>query len=89
MSMVRECSLHPQRPAYAVCMSCRRTLCQECATQWDGVWHCTQCLTAKRSAPPPKRGAGGWIAVSFSTLLLLYLGSRFLVWTGVLLGGLR
>lgn len=70
-------------------MSCRSTLCQECATQWDGVWHCVQCLAAKRSAVPAKSGAGGWIAVTIATLILLYAGSRVLVWTGVLIAGLH
>ena len=41
---------HPARPAFAVCMSCAKPLCQECATQWDGIWHCAKCLAAKRGS---------------------------------------
>lgn len=87
--MARECANHPERPAYAVCMSCRRTLCQECATQWDGIWHCVQCLAAKRTSASARSSAGGWIAVSAATLILLYVSTRLMVWTGVLIAGIR
>ena len=47
----RRCAVHQQRPAFAVCMQCAKTLCQECATQWDGIWYCAACLGTRRSAP--------------------------------------
>jgi B-box zinc finger protein len=85
----RRCAVHQQRPAYAVCMQCAKTLCQECATQWDGIWYCAACLSTRRSAQAAKSRVGGWIAVIAASLGILYLCTRFMVWSGVLLAGLR
>jgi len=38
------CSYHPQRAGIAVCVSCRRVICAECTTQFDGIHRCTSCL---------------------------------------------
>jgi hypothetical protein len=70
-------------------MSCAKTLCQECATQWDGIWHCAACLAAKRGTDRAKSHAGGWIAVTLASLLTLFLSAKIMVWSGVLLAGLR
>jgi hypothetical protein len=32
---------------------------------------------------------GGWIAVIAASLVILFLSTRFMVWSGVLLAGLR
>jgi hypothetical protein len=63
-------------------------LCQECATQWDGIWHCATCLGAKRGAQVERSAVFGWIAVVLSSLLFLYAGARVLVWTSALIAGL-
>ncbi|HET8798475.1 MAG TPA: hypothetical protein VFO89_12345, partial [Thermoanaerobaculia bacterium] len=80
--------VHPQRPVFARCMSCRKMLCQECATQWDGIWHCAACLGAKRGAQVERSAVLGWIVVVLSSLLFLYAGARVLVWTSALIAGL-
>ena len=85
----RWCVFHEERPAYAVCMSCAKTLCQECATQWDGIWYCAACLGAKRDTVRHHSHAGGWIAVALALIVTLFLGAKFMVWTGALLAGLR
>jgi len=85
----RRCAVHRKRPAFAVCMQCAKTLCEECATQWDGIWYCAACLSTRRSAPAAKSRVGGWIAVILAAGLILFLGTRFMVWSGVLLAGLR
>jgi hypothetical protein len=85
---IARCALHAERPAFARCMACAKMLCQECATQWDGIWHCAACLAAKRDARVERSPAFGWIgAVAFS-LLFLYLGARVMVWTGALIASL-
>ena len=86
---IQFCSFHAARPAYAVCMQCRKTLCQECATQWDGIWHCAPCLAQMRG--PAKRGTAwaGWITVIVSSLILLFFSARVMVWSGALIAGLR
>jgi hypothetical protein len=69
-------------------MSCRRPLCQECATQWDGIWHCASCLGARRRAAKPRAHVAGWISAAAAALLLLFLSARVLVWAGALFAGL-
>lgn len=70
-------------------MSCAKMLCQECASQWDGIWHCAACLAAKRAAIGHESHAGGWIAVTTLSLLLLAICAKVMVWSGALLAGLR
>ncbi|HET7437798.1 MAG TPA: hypothetical protein VFN10_24040 [Thermoanaerobaculia bacterium] len=84
----KTCSVHAQRPAFAVCMTCAKTLCQECATQWDGIWHCASCLGAKRAVTVKHSAAAGWISIAAATALLLYFSARLMVWTGALIAGL-
>jgi hypothetical protein len=84
----QRCAHHPPRQAFALCMSCRKPLCQECATQWDGIWHCSKCLGAKRRATKPQSPVIGWISAALMTLLLLFLSARVLVWAGALIAGL-
>jgi len=69
-------------------MSCRRMLCQECATQWDGIWHCAGCLSAKRGAQVERSPVFGWLGVIVVSLILLFSGARVMVWAGALLAGL-
>ena len=84
----RFCVHHPARPAFAVCMTCRKPVCQECATQWDGIYHCTTCLAARRGATVRRSRAAGWISVAAASVLLLYLSARLMVWAGALIAGL-
>jgi hypothetical protein len=70
-------------------MQCRNTLCQECATQRDGIWYCAACLAAQRKGPEKRSAVGGWIAVVVTALLILFLSTRIMIWSGVLLAGLR
>jgi hypothetical protein len=69
-------------------MSCRKMLCQECATQWDGIWHCAACLGAKRGAQVERSPILGWLGVVFTSLVLLFIGARVMVWAGAMIAGL-
>ncbi len=82
------CAVHADRHAFARCMQCTKTLCQECATQWDGVWHCAGCLAERRVSAVERSPAWSWIAVAGSSLALLFLGARLMVWTAAVLAGL-
>lgn len=84
----RVCANHPQRSAFAVCMTCKKAVCQECATQWDGIYHCASCLTAQRKAMVRRSPVLGWMAVLLLSLILLFAGAHLMVWTGVLIAGL-
>jgi hypothetical protein len=85
---VQVCATHLQRPAYARCMTCSRMLCQECATQWDGIWHCAGCLGAKRGSQVERSPVLSWLAVISSSVILLYAGARAMVWAGAILASL-
>jgi hypothetical protein len=82
------CSVHDQRPAFARCMTCTKMLCQECATQWDGIWHCATCLAAKRGSAVQRSPLFAWIAVVMLSLTMLFAGARVMVWTAALVTGL-
>ena len=41
------CAHHPDRPGHALCMECRRVVCEECATDWQGINYCAPCLARK------------------------------------------
>jgi hypothetical protein len=87
-STIQRCAVHPGRPGFARCMSCAKMLCQECATQWDGIWHCAACLGARRTAVVERSRVPAWIGVVVVSLILLYLGARLMVWTGAVIAGL-
>jgi hypothetical protein len=78
------CATHLERPAYARCMACSSMLCQECATQWEGIWHCASCLAQKRGTSHGRSPIGSWIGVAVASLTFLYLGARVMVWASAL-----
>lgn len=82
------CAHHAERPAFARCMACAKMLCQECVTQWDGIWYCAACLGAKRGTRARPSGATSWIAVVLVSLIVLYSTARVMVWTGALIASL-
>jgi hypothetical protein len=63
-------------------------LCQECVTQWDGIWHCASCLGRKRGAKVERSPLFSWIGVFLCSALLLYTGARLMVWTAAVIAGL-
>ena len=82
------CAVHANRHAFARCMTCAKTLCQECATQWDGIWHCAACLAAKRGAKVERSPLFSWMAVLVLTAIFLFGGAQLMVWTAAVLAGL-
>ncbi|MDP9194451.1 MAG: B-box zinc finger protein [Acidobacteriota bacterium] len=84
----QRCSAHEQRPAFARCMTCAKMLCQECATQWDGIWHCASCLGSRRGAVVQRSQFFGWVAVATLSLLMLFAGARVMVWMAAMIAGL-
>jgi len=69
-------------------MTCRNAVCQACATQWDGIYHCTTCLAARRTASRERGSVAGWLALVAGVLLLLRLTTYVMVWAGALIAGL-
>lgn len=85
---IQPCAHHPERRAFALCMTCRRSLCQECVTQWDGIYHCASCLAARRNKAVDRSGAAGWLALIGVSALLLFFSARMMVWTGALIASM-
>lgn len=79
------CVNHPDRYGHAVCMACRKTICQECATEWDGVFYCSPCLAGRRKASGARAPVMGWILVTLASAALFVLGPKLLVWSATLL----
>jgi hypothetical protein len=63
-------------------------LCQECATQWDGIWYCAACLASKRGAVVQGSQFFGWVGVVTLSLMMLFAGARVMVWMAALIAGL-
>jgi hypothetical protein len=82
------CAHHPDRPGHALCMACRKVVCAECATDWEGINYCATCLAGRRAAASSGARLPGWLALTAVSLTLLLLAVRLMVWTGVLLASL-
>ena len=85
---LQRCAVHEQRPAFARCMACSTALCQACATDWDGIWHCAACLAAKRSGGKKRSNIFGWVSVGVLSALLLYSSARLMVIISAIIAGL-
>jgi hypothetical protein len=70
-------------------MECRKVVCAECATDWDGINYCASCLARRRSARREGRLLPGVVALAAACALLLFATVRLMVWTGVFAAGLR
>ena len=79
------CFNHPDRYGHAVCMACRKTVCQECATEWDGVNYCSPCLLKRRTAASGGLPVLGWILTVAVSAALFVAAPRLLVWCSTLL----
>ena len=41
------CFYHPDRSGIGICVECRRVICTECTTQFEGINRCARCLALK------------------------------------------
>lgn len=44
------CSYHPDRAGIGICVECRKVICVECTTQFEGINRCAACLAKKLAA---------------------------------------
>ena len=82
------CGNHPDRRGFAVCMSCRKVVCQECATTWDGVNYCRSCLEGRSSAAAKRGAARAWVAWALFCGALFVAAGGALVWSTAMLARL-
>lgn len=81
------CFNHPERPALAVCVDCRRPICQACSTQWEGIHCCVDCLAKRRSAVTARGGTLRFAALVLGALALLSGATVLRAWIGAVLAG--
>ena len=87
MATPAHCFYHPDRPALAICVSCRKPICPSCSTLWEGMHHCAACLAERRAAVVERGAALRTVLVGLLTLGLL-AGLTFLrAWIGAALAG--
>ena len=84
----QHCANHGERPASARCVECRRSICQECATHWDGINYCVSCLGARGRAARRSSRLPSWVLLLFAVPFFFWLAVCAMLWIGGLMAGL-
>lgn len=79
--------MHPERFSHAVCMSCRRFMCQECTTQWDGINYCVECVVRQRPEKTARTAAVSLILMMCAAAAAAFGIVRLIVVIGASLAG--
>lgn len=85
MPAAAHCFYHPDRAAIAICVSCRKPICQACSTLWEGMHHCAVCLPQRRASVGRRGTVIRTIVVGLFTLALLAGVTVLRAWLGALL----
>ncbi|MCE9666664.1 hypothetical protein LY474_02460 [Myxococcus stipitatus] len=75
------CHYHPERAGLGVCVECRRVICRECTTQFEGINRCAACLAGRLKTLEGPGERKEW-TVGNAVLAVLGMG---VVWAGLLL----
>jgi len=75
------CNYHPERTGLGICVECRRVICRECTTQFEGINRCANCLQKRLQALQGPSERKEW---TVGNVLLAFVGAS-LVYGGVLL----
>lgn len=73
------CHYHPERAGLGICVECRRVICRECTTQFEGINRCAACLQKRLKALDGPAERREW---TVGNLLLAALG-MLLVYGGM------
>jgi hypothetical protein len=73
------CQYHPERVGVGICVECRKVICVECTTQFEGINRCARCLSLKLQKAARFAGRKEW---TFGNVVLALLS------LGVLFGGI-
>jgi hypothetical protein len=85
----RTCANHGDRPAFASCKACRKPICQECASEWDGIQHCPACLARRRRRERASVSWPAWVPVVVWIAAVAALLPAVVGWTVAVLGSMR
>ncbi|MFY1831115.1 hypothetical protein ACN47A_34705 [Myxococcus fulvus] len=75
------CHYHPERAGLGVCVECRRVICRECTTQFEGINRCASCLGRRLQALEGPAERREWTVGNG----LLAVAGVAIVWGGVYL----
>ncbi|KFE63330.1 hypothetical protein [Hyalangium minutum] len=74
------CHYHPDRAGLGICVECRRVICRECTTQFEGINRCASCLEKRLKVLEGPAQRQEW---SFGNVVLALLS------VGIVYGGVR
>jgi hypothetical protein len=69
------CHYHPERTGLGICVECRRVICRECTTQFEGINRCARCLEQRLKALEGPVERREW---SVGNVLLAFVGAAVL-----------
>jgi hypothetical protein len=78
------CAHHPDRRGFALCVSCRKVVCQECATPFEGKNLCRPCLLAREQAKNQEEGPAISIALAAVGMVLCAAAAWAMAWGSAL-----
>lgn len=84
----RVCANHPDRSAHALCMSCGKLVCGECATEWDGVNYCVTCLKARRGGDARRTSPLVSLGLAVACVAFFVASTEVMLWLAALLAQL-
>lgn len=73
----------------AICVSCRKPICQSCSTLWEGIHCCVDCLAQRRAAIGEKSGTLKTAGLVLASLALIFALTVLRAWIGAALAGLQ
>lgn len=77
------CHYHPDRAGLGICVECRRVICRECTTQFEGINRCASCLEKRLKGlegPTERRDwSVGNVLLALMSAALVYGSFRLLV----------
>ncbi len=77
------CHYHPDRAGLGICVECRRVICRECTTQFEGINRCAHCLDKRLKVLAMPEQRRDWSLGNLTLALLsgaiVYGGIRLLV----------
>ncbi len=74
------CHYHPDRAGLGICVECRRVICRECTTQFEGINRCASCLQKRLKVLEGPAERRDW---SFGNVVLALMSA------GIIYGGFR
>jgi len=77
------CHYHPDRAGLGICVECRRVICRECTTQFEGINRCASCLQKRLKVlegPSERRDwSVGNVVLALLSAAVVYGGVRLAV----------